>query len=140
MSIPLQYKTAYEWSGAGNIGSLDITRCPSLPVGTPHDAGCYSPEHLLVAAAEICLANYVLVIAGRSKLEIGDYCSTAEGTLEQDSKRNYRFKRITIRPVVMVAENDRALAERVLDKAHRSCLIARSLNCPVAMEPRIISA
>ncbi len=134
MNIPMQYETSYQWSGNGMDGTLSIPGSAPLHVGGPNDAGRYSPEHLLPAAAETCLANTFFVIAGLSQLEIKAYHSTAEGELEFTKKEGYRFKKIVIRPVVTVAEDALARAERALEKAHKACLIARSLNCPVEME------
>jgi len=135
--LPMRYQTVYEWQGKGADGLLSIQDHAKLQAGTPHDSDRYSPEHLLVAAAEICLANYVTLIAGMSKLEIKAYRSSAEGELEREPKAGYRFKRIVIRPELTVGSGAEALAGRVLEKAHRACLIARSLNCPVDIEPQV---
>lgn len=135
--LPMHYKTNYEWQGNGADGNLSVQGHAVLPAGTPHDSDRYSPEHLLVAAAEICLANYVTLIAGLSKLEIRGYRSSAEGELEREPKAGYRFKRIVIRPELTVSSGAEDLAGRVLEKAHRACLIARSLNCPVDIEPNV---
>ena len=96
--IPLHYQTAYQWTGETAAGETSIDGSPLLPVGSPHDSGRYSPEHLLVVAAETCLANYVLLLAGLSRIEVKDYSSTAEGELIQEDRAGYRFKRIVIRP------------------------------------------
>jgi organic hydroperoxide reductase OsmC/OhrA len=137
--LPMQYETSYHWEGEAAHGVMSIAGREGLPVGTPHDIERYCPEHLLLAAAEICLANYVKLIAEKSKLEIRDYRSTAVGELEFVPKEGFRFKRIVIRPVLTVADGSEALAERVVDKSHRACLIARSLNCPVDIDPVIES-
>ena len=135
--IPMHYHTAYSWTGQGEGGEIAIESHAPLPVGSPHSTDRYSPEHLLVLAAETCLANYVLVIAGMSKLEVKDYRSTAEGELLQEDKIGYRFKRILIRPELTVAAGNEVQAQRILEKSHKLCLIARSLNCPVDMEPTV---
>lgn len=135
--IPMQYQTAYQWQGKAADGVISVEGHTDLPVGTPHDSDRYSPEHLLVATAEICLANYVLLIAEMSRLQVKEYRSSAEGELEREEKGGYRFKRILIRPELTVSGASESLAKRVLEKAHRACLIARSLNCPVDIEPII---
>jgi organic hydroperoxide reductase OsmC/OhrA len=135
--IPLHYRTAYTWTGQGEAGAIAIDSQALLPVGSPQDSDRYSPEHLLVTAAETCLANYVLVIASMSKLDIKDYRSTAEGELVQEDKLGYRFKRILIRPELSVPAGQEAQGQRILEKSHKLCLIARSLNCPVEMEPLV---
>ncbi len=135
--IPLQYRTAYQWTGESEAGEISIDGPPVLPVGSPHNPERYSPEHLLVLAAETCLANYVLLISRMSKLEVKGYSSTAEGELVKEGKAGYRFKRILIRPELIVEAGKEATAERILTKAHALCLVARSLNCPVEMETAV---
>ena len=135
--LPMKYTTSYRWQSNAADGVLSIAERNDLSVGGPHDKERYCPEHLLLAAAEICLANYVKLIAERSKLEILDYRSSAEGELEFVPKEGYRFKHILIRPVLNVPAGTEASATRVVEKSHRACLIARSLNCPVDIDPQI---
>jgi len=135
--VPLHYRTTYKWIGEAEAGEISIDGPPVLPVGSPLSPERYSPEHLLVVAAETCLANYVLLIAGMSKLEVKGNHSTAEGELIKEDKAGYRFKRILLRPELTVEAGKEAQAERILGKAHNLCLVARSLNCPVEMEAAV---
>lgn len=137
--IPMHYTTAYAWQGQAADGIVSIEGHAGLPAGTPHDSDRFSPEHLLVATAEVCLANYVLLIADRSKLKVHSYRSTAEGELEFEQSAGYRFKRIVIRPQLGVDAGAEVQAQRVVEKAHKACLVARSLSCPVDIEPTISS-
>lgn len=138
--LPMHYQTSYVWQGQKADGAISIGGHDVLPVGTPHDADRYSPEHLLLIAAETCLANYVLLIASMSGLEVKAYRSSAEAELERDSSGLFRFKQIMIRPQLTVDAASETAANRVLDKAHRSCLVARSLDCEVGMEATVITA
>ncbi len=135
--IPMQYETGYSWSGTEMAGTVNIAGNPPLPVGTPHDADRFCPEHLLVATVEACLANYILLFARLSSLEIRAYHSSATGELEQVDKGGFRFRRVVVRPVLQVPEAKVALAGHIIEKAHNSCLIARSLGCTVEVEPTI---
>jgi organic hydroperoxide reductase OsmC/OhrA len=135
--IPMQYDTGYSWAGTEMAGNINIAGHPSLPVGSPHDAARYCPEHLLVATVEACLANYILLFARLSSLEIRAYHSSATGELEKQDKGGFRFRRIVVRPVLHVTETSASLAGRIIEKAHNSCLVARSLNCAVEIEPTI---
>jgi organic hydroperoxide reductase OsmC/OhrA len=135
--IPMQYETGYVWTGREMAGDTNIAGHPSLPVGTPHDAGRFCPEHLLVATVEACLANYILLFARLSSLEIRDYHSSAMGELERMDKGGFRFRRIVVRPVLHVPGASASLAGRIIEKAHDSCLVARSLGCAVEIEPTI---
>ena len=80
-----------------------------------------------------------LLIAERSKLKVVSYRSSAEGELEFEQSAGYRFKRIVIRPQLGVEAGAEAQAQRVVEKAHKACLVARSLSCPVDIEPTISS-
>jgi organic hydroperoxide reductase OsmC/OhrA len=135
--LPLNYYTAYEWTGEDVAGEISIEGPPMLPVGSPHNVERYSPEHLLVVAAETCLANYVMLLSGLSKIQVKSYRSTSEGELMKEDKAGYSFKRILIRPVLTVEAGKESQGEKVLEKAHKLCLIARSLSCPVDMEARV---
>jgi len=137
----MHYETSYEWSGAGEEGTLAVAGLSPLSVGVPTegDAKCWSPEHLLLAAAEICLVNTFLVISGMSKLAVKAYRSSASGELTLVPKEGYKFERITIRPVITVAEGSIERAERILEKSHRACLITRSFNFPVEVEPQFVA-
>ena len=137
--LPMQYQTSYEWQGNASDGIITTEQHNTLETGTPFDQDRFSPEHMLVATAEACMANYVLLIAGMSKLALKHYRSSAEGELEFEKKAGYRFKHILIRPELTVDAGSEGLAEKVLDKAHRSCLIARSLSCVVDIEPTILT-
>ena len=135
--LPMHYTTCFHWLGTDSDGQIAIKRRPDMPTGSPHTDGRYCPEHMLVAAAETCLGNTVVLIAARSKLKLHAYRSSAEGELEFEKGAGYRFKRIVIKPVLTVDAGSKELAARVVDKSHRACLIARSLNCPVDIEPAI---
>lgn len=135
--IPLNYATAYTWTGEGEKGEIRIGDLPVLPIGSPHSEDRFCPEHILVVAAEACLANYMLLISSMSGLDIKAYSSTAEGELIKVDSTGYRFKRIVIRPVVTVETGKESTAERILKKSHDLCMVARSLNCPVDVESSI---
>lgn len=135
--LPMHYETQFTWQGAGANGLLTADGRPGLETGSPHDGDRYSPEHLLLAAAEVCLANTVQVIGAHSRLDIAAYRSHAEGELEFVPKAGYRFKKILIRVELGVASGQESLAARVVEKSHKACLVARSLACPVDVEPTI---
>lgn len=137
--IPLNYQTSYHWTGDGEKGEVQIGDLPVLPIGSPHNEDRYCPEHLLVVAAEACLANYILLISRMSRLDVKSYRSTAEGELLKEDSTGYRFKRIVIRPVLTVKTGKEKTAERIIQKAHDLCMVARAINCPVNVESNIKS-
>jgi organic hydroperoxide reductase OsmC/OhrA len=61
----------------------------------------------------------------------------AEGVLAKETN-GWRFSEFRLRPfVVVLKEEDRDLAIRLLEKVEKSCLIARSLQCKVALVPAV---
>jgi peroxiredoxin-like protein len=100
-------------------------------------AGLWTPEHFFVAAVASCYVSTFSGISDISKFEFISLDLETEGILGRD-EGGLRFQSITLRPRVKIArEADRERAMRLLQKAEKSCLIARSLSCPVTMEPEI---
>lgn len=140
MALPLQYETQYLWSGEGVNGDLEIDDRPALPVGSPINTKVYNPEHMLLGAAEVCLANTFFSLVEKARISLTAYRSRAWGELEFVSREGYRFHEIQIKVIAIVGEDDLEKARKMLDKAHNACLIARSLNCPVNVEAEFRAA
>jgi OsmC-like protein len=79
-------------------------------------------------------------LAEASKLEFDGVEVPVEGKIEK-LEGGFKFTRITLRPVVTIhQEKDRERIGRVLEKVEHVRLVSRSLDCAVALEPRIIVA
>jgi peroxiredoxin-like protein len=101
------------------------------------DAGRWTPEHFLVAAVASCFVSTFEGMAQSSHLEIGSLGLAAEGVLANETG-GWRFTEIRLRPVVTIfKEEDHDRAVRLLEKAEKSCLIARSLQCKLALFPAV---
>ena len=114
------------------LSSFEVATPPQFPGG--HE-GIWSPEHLYVASAEICLMTTFLSIAEKSRLEFVEYSSEAVGTLEKTAEGMLMTK-IVIRPKVVI--NDEAKKDRtllLLEKSEKYCLIANSMKTEVIIEP-----
>ena len=132
------YTTSLKWVSQRK-GTLSPDGLPELSVATPPQfpgghPGIWSPEHLFVAAAEVCLMTTFLAIAETSKLEYVEYSSQAEGLLEK-TEQGYMITEIVIRPRVVIkdpAALDRA--RRIIEKAEQHCLISKSMKTRVRVE------
>ena len=132
------YTTSLKWVSQRK-GTLSPDGLPELSVATPPQfpgghPGIWSPEHLFVAAAEVCLMTTFLAIAETSKLEYTEYSSQAEGLLEK-TEQGYMITEIVIRPRVVIkdpAALDRA--RRIIEKAEQHCLISKSMKTRVRVE------
>ena len=139
MAIPLHYETSCQWGGEG--GTIGVAGLAPLTVGMPAEGAeqqNWTPEHMMLGAMEACLLNTFTVIGGMSKLVVSAYESTAEGELEFEKGQGYKFARMTIRPVVTVSAEMLDKAKDVLERAHKFCLITRSVNFPVGVEPEFV--
>jgi peroxiredoxin-like protein len=101
------------------------------------EVGRWTPEHFLVAAVASCFISTFEGMAQTSRLEFDSLRLAAEGVLtKQDS--GWRFTEIRLRPnVTLRQEKDRERVLRLLEKAEKSCLVARSLQCKVTLFPAV---
>ncbi len=142
MQTTYRYQTIAHWSAhhRGIVEAPDVPRTInfSAPVEFQGEPGLWTPEHLLVAALGTCFVTTMRVISEKSKLEIVGLEVSVEGVLEH-VEGGFRFTKFSLRPKLKIArEEDRHLAERLLDKAEHVCLISRSLKGEIAMRPEIL--
>lgn len=135
-----EYRTSVRWTG-GRGGILSSEGKKDIPVSSPPEfkgeAGQWTPEDLLVASLEICTMTTFIAFSIHRKLLLKSYESAATGTMEFVDGR-YRFTRITLAPVIVVAdERERESAAAILEEAHHSCFIANSICSEVLLEPII---
>ena len=136
------YETQVSWN-CERKGTLSSDGFPSIEVATPPEfpkghPGIWSPEHLFVAAAEICLMTTFLSIADNSHVEFVSYSSRAVGTLEK-LESGFMVTGIHITPTVVIT--DEANIERVrrlLEKAEKYCLISNSMKTEVTIDPQVL--
>ena len=101
------------------------------------EPGRWTPEHFLVAAVASCFVSTFSGIAEKSRLEFASFKLDAEGMLDNEDGI-WRFAEIKLRPVVTVLkEEDHDRAIRLLEKAEKSCLIARSVQFKVTLVPEV---
>ena len=109
----------------------------SAPPEFNGQAGHWTPEHFFVSAVASC---YLSTFSGSAEVSGLPFLSldlAAEGFLAKD-ERGWRFTEVAIHPHLVIAkEEDRERAVRILQKAGKYCLVARSLACPVKLEPVI---
>jgi peroxiredoxin-like protein len=120
-------------SAEGVLSPISFSAPPEF-LGEP---GRWTPEHFLVAAVTSCFVSTFSGIAEKFRLEFATFNLDTEGVLGNE-EGIWRFTEIKLRPVVTVLkEEDRDKAIRLLEKAERSCLIARSLQCKVVLFPAV---
>lgn len=96
------------------------------------DPAAADPEQLLVAAVSACHMLWFLDFSRRERLRVRRYEDAAEGEMD-----GTRFVRVVLRPAIEW-EGEEPAAEVVVGlhhRAHEECFIAKSLTCPVEVEP-----
>ena len=114
---------------------------PSISFSPPPEfqgePGRWTPEHFLVAAVASCFVSTFEGMAQSSHFVFGSLHLSTEGVLTKESS-GWRFTEFRLRPfVTILKEEDRDRTIRLLEKAEKSCLIARSLQCRVLLFPSV---
>lgn len=124
----------------GELTSPELNQ--PLPVATPPNfpkgiEGIWSPEHLYTAAVSSCFMTTFLAIAENSKLEFVSFSCDAEGVLT-DADNKFRMSEVVLRPhLVITDEAHLDKAHRILLKSEQACLITRSINATVHLNPMV---
>ena len=122
-------------------GEMSAPGIPATQTGCPvcfgGDEKNWTAEHLFISAIEICIMMTFDEITARSGVEIISYKSSAKAVLKTVDKV-FRFTEVTIRPeIVLAGDVSPERAKKMIDKAHRRCLVSNSLITDVFVEPEI---
>lgn len=135
------YNTKVTWK-EGRIGEISEPTLPTIQVATPPEfnkgvPNIWSPEHLFLASANVCLMTTFLAIAENSKLDFLAYSSDSTAKLEKvDGK--FMISEITLRPeITLKNEADKDKALRLIHKSEANCLISNSMKSKIILEPVI---
>ena len=144
MATSHKFDTSVHWTG-GREGRLESTGFPALQVASPPEfsgpEGRWTPEHFFVASAEVCVMLTFIAIADFSKLTVKGYRSSASGVLEKIEGKGFRFTSIEIVAHIEVERDaDVERAQRLLEKAEKSCLVSNSMETPVRVKGEIVVA
>jgi peroxiredoxin-like protein len=110
----------------------------SAPPDFGGEPGLWTPEHLLLASVAGCFVATFRAMAERSNLEFRAIEVPVEGVVEKQ-EGGLRFTRIVVRPEIAIfREEDRERTGRLLEKAERGCLIARSLSSEIVLQANVL--
>jgi peroxiredoxin-like protein len=124
----------------GVVTARDIQ--PSIAFSAPPEfqgeAGRWTPEHLFLSSVAGCFVSTFSGMAQFSKFEFVSLDLEVEGVLNRE-EQGWRFTQINLHPRLKIAqEKDRERASRLLEKAEKTCLIVRSINSKVVLQPKLI--
>jgi len=136
------YTTNVTWK-EGRLGVLSSEGFPTFNVATPPDyakgiPNTWSPEHLFVASAGICLMTTFLAIAENSKLEFKSFKCSATGKIEK-VEGVVMMSEIELNPIVKISNSDKKeRALRIIEKSEQHCLISNSMKSNITLNPKVI--
>jgi organic hydroperoxide reductase OsmC/OhrA len=100
------------------------------------DSGRYNPEELLVGSVSACHMLWYLHLCAGAGIVVTDYRDDPIGTMIENADGSGRFTRVLLRPwVTLSPDADVNRAAELHAAAHRSCLVANSVNFPIDCEP-----
>ncbi|MCX6997330.1 MAG: OsmC family protein [Kiritimatiellaeota bacterium] len=135
------YKNKVEWRG----GHLGYTWCQngvelefSAPPALHGQAGVLTPEDAFVAAANTCYFMMVVWAAERFKLNLVSLHCEAAGEVEEFLDRTSWFKKVVLRPKLVVKGSTPEVVQRALDMALKYSTINQSFKSEVVIQPEIL--
>ena len=133
--FPHRYEADLVWDGDAR-GTVTAGERPALPGGAPPEfdgrPDVWSPEHLLLSSANLCLMTTFFALAKKAGLPVAAYRSRAEGVLEK-TKQGILFTKFVMRPELRVAAADVDRARKTLESAGRYCIVSNALKVPVEL-------
>jgi organic hydroperoxide reductase OsmC/OhrA len=125
------YERSYTVSVAGKVeiaGSSD----PAFR----GDKTKYNPEELFVASLSSCHMLFFLHLCADEGVVVLSYTDHATGLMEESSSGAGHFSKVTLKPLVVVAEQQMADKTGELHrKANKLCFIANSVNFKIEHHP-----
>ena len=135
-----RYQTNVLWK-SGRRAVISSAGKPAIEVSSPPEfkgeAGFWTPENMFVASINLCTLMTFVAFAQRQELDFVSYESAAEGVIE-NVEGKYRFTEVVVQPHVTVrSEEDIERARKLMESAHKGCLVSNSLAAAVKVIPEI---
>lgn len=144
MNNSYNFVSSARWTGGrqGVVAGHEVQ--PSIRFSAPPEfqgeAGVWTPEHFFTSAVATCFITTFQAIATFSKFEAQGLEVSVSGEVEK-AEGGLRFTRVTVRPVLTInGETDRERGLRLLEKAEKACLVSRSLQSQMVLEPQVVLA
>lgn len=130
------FPVAVEWTGGRRVraqveGKQPVDICPPV-VFRGDDESAWSPEDFFVAAAASCLAITFTGIAERAGLEYDRLAVDGEGICGQRPDEGFGFTSLWLR-LELETPADPERARELAERAVAACLVAESLDVPIAL-------
>jgi organic hydroperoxide reductase OsmC/OhrA len=99
--------------------------------------GRWTPEELLLAAISGCFTTTFRTIVSKAESDFTDLEVEAVASMRKVNF-GYMFTEIVLRPALKIADpQQRERAIDLLNRAARLCLVSRTLDTPLRVEPKV---
>ncbi len=127
--------------GPEGTARLQVDGLPPLEIAPPKEfdgpGDRWSPESLLVASVTSCFLLTLRAVAKASRIAFSALHVESEGVLDR-VEGGMKFTEVVLRARITVPTgSDREKVVKAMEKAEKSCLVSRSLNCPVRLEAEV---
>ncbi|HOW36463.1 MAG TPA: OsmC family protein [Candidatus Omnitrophota bacterium] len=137
------YRSTLQWQNERKA-ILSSAGKPSLEVTPPPEFkgpdGFWTPEDLLVAAANSCFLMTFLAYAERDQIALAGYEGEAEGVLELVDRKMIVTQIKLIVRISLKSSSDIPRAEAVLKSSKENCIISNSVKSSIDVESQITVA
>jgi uncharacterized OsmC-like protein len=96
-----------------------------------------TPEDAYLMAINTCIHMMVVWAMKRFKLELISFECLAEGKVEEHLDKTSWFRKVILRPRIVVRGGSESMVERALQMARKYSTIAESVKSEIEIEPEI---
>ncbi len=140
-ALPHRYVVTAQGGAQGPVNLSSSQLAPLLsaaPAEFDGPGNLWSPETLLTAAVGDCFILTFRAIARASGLVWEDLTCVVEGVLDR-VEGTLRFTEFTLRVRLNAPGQDREKAQRLLEKAEKTCLITNSLRSNIHLHAEVLT-
>ena len=140
-AFPHHYKVQANAGADGNVvlsGADKVSMESAPPAEFDGPGDLWSPEDLLVASVADCFILSFRAISQMSKLPWESLECRVEGTLDRVERLTQFTEFKMFAKLTIGNEEDKAKAERLLQKAEDTCLISNSLKAVPDLETEVV--
>ncbi|OGQ23252.1 MAG: hypothetical protein A3I05_03985 [Deltaproteobacteria bacterium RIFCSPLOWO2_02_FULL_44_10] len=102
------------------------------------DPSLWTSKEYLLGALASCLMLTFQALVEKVKIPVEIVRVPIEGILTEEGGGLSSFSRFIVRPELKAPTEHQVKAEELLEKAHKYCLISRSLKGEVTIDPRFV--
>jgi organic hydroperoxide reductase OsmC/OhrA len=137
--FPHHYSAELNWEDE-STGTIRAGARPPIQGGPPPEFDgsekVWSPEHLLLSAANLCLMTTFMSLARKTRLAVMGYKGRVEATLDKTAE-GLLFTSMAVHVDLKVEAGKAEEGRKLLEKAKKYCIVSNALKIPETLESRV---